>query len=125
MTHPAPLIVAKLGEEDAATLSRVVGGTWLSVPRSTEAPAGGGRHGYVRLVNLLGDRLAAKLILHFAELRIYIPHQGKRAPVDAAKVRELTRKGRSAAEIARELNCSIRTVHSHRSRKRGKRAGKN
>lgn len=106
----------RLGAEQLAKLSTIVGGTRLHVPSSTLPPATGGSDGFARLSALVGRDLAILLVLHFADSRIYVPRGKRSAQVDARKVARLDAQGWSATRIARKLGCSNRTIHAARSR---------
>jgi hypothetical protein len=110
----ASVIVRRLGPEAAAKLSAIAGGTRLHVPSRVTPPPTGGRDGFKRLAKLLGHDLAVLVVLHFGDSRIYVPRSTPPKPVDAKAVARLTKRGWSAARIARKLNCSDRTVHAKR-----------
>jgi len=101
------ILVDRLGAENAARLSLIAGGQRLYVPKDLSRAD--------RFKERLGATLAVLVILHFGDSRLYVPIGHRRrgayhAPVDLAKVRKLARKGLSSAEIARSLECSIRTI---------------
>ena len=114
MTDPREpgLIAHRLGLEQAARLSAIVGGTRLSVPASLADAA--------RLKRLVGEPLAIVLVLHFGGSRIKVPtgagSGGAHGQVDVRRVARLLRKGWSNARIARKLHCAERSVERKRAR---------
>ncbi len=114
MTKRSALIVERLGSANADRLSAIAGGTRLHVPLHVTTPASGGRDGFKRLALLVGEDLAILLVLHFADTRLYVPTGQPNRPVDAKAVSRLTKRGWSAARIARKLRCSDRAIHEAR-----------
>lgn len=106
-----------LGPRAVAVLALRAGGRVLRIPSLGSHPAMLDRQ--TVLVRLVGVELAADLITHFANSRVYIPkgpsaHNSRSNPVDLNKVAKLTRQGLSAHAIARKLGCSERTVYAKR-----------
>jgi len=109
------LIEDKIGEEHARALSALVGGTQITVPDNLTASV----FNSGRLRERIGDGLFALLVFHFGGTRLYVPQlaQDRRTGqerVDPKAVERLTRRGWSAARIARKLGCSTRTVYKRR-----------
>jgi len=102
------VIAERLGDDAAARLSAIVGGTRLHVP--------GQLVNADRLKRLLGDDLAVLVVLHFGDSRLYVPvpDPAARGTVDPRKIKRLALRGWSSARIARELKCSERTVDAKR-----------
>lgn len=105
----------KLGEENARKLSALVGGTQITVPDNLTASV----FNAGRLRERVGDGLFALLVFHFGGIRLYVPQlaQDRRTGqdrIDPKAVERLTRRGWSAARIARKLGCSNRTVYKCR-----------
>lgn len=108
MNRPPSVIVERLGTENAARLSAIVGGTRLHVPGRLDNAG--------RLKRLLGDQLAILVVLHFGDSRLSVPMAtpAPRGSIDGRKIERLTRKGWSASRIARKLGCSVWTVYAKR-----------
>jgi len=111
------VLIERLGADDAARVSAVHGGTLMHVPAET-ARAG-------RLARQFGERLAARLVMHFGGERIYVPvlNPLRWGTVDHGEVQRMTEAGQSAAGIARSLGCSKNTVRSIRRKARASDAG--
>jgi hypothetical protein len=115
MTTRPSAIVKRLGHEQAAALSAIVGGTKIDVPGNLTSSA----FSVGRLRKRLGDGLFALLVFHFGGTRIYVPQvDAGRARIDGAKVARLTQRGWSAARIARKIGCSDRAVYRSRAKAR-------
>lgn len=101
----------RLGSEIFDQLVRKAGGTRISVPDDIESS-------YCRqaLETRFGQPVALLLIFHFPGEIVYIPKNAARTRVDDIRVARMTKRGRSAAAIARKLNCSDRAVHASRAR---------
>lgn len=111
MTDTRPTVIAdRLGSEQAARLSAIVGGTRLYVP-PVLTDAG-------RLKRTVGEPLAVLLVLHFGGSRIKVPTGtgagGSQGTVDIKRVARLLRKGWSNSRIARKLGASERTIERKR-----------
>jgi len=112
------VLIERLGADDAARVSAVHGGTLMHVPAETARAQ--------RLARQFGERLAARLVMHFGGERIYVPmlqpahgRRPRRAVVErTALVERMTKAGHSAAGIARSLGCSTNTVRSIRRKAR-------
>jgi hypothetical protein len=106
------VIVDRLGADDAARLSAIVGGTRLHVPgRLANAD---------RLKRLLGEDLAIRVVLHFGDSRFYVPVAVRSPSVDLRKLKRLIAQNLSSARIARKLGCSERTVDAKRAQLRSR-----
>lgn len=105
-----------LGSERAARLKAIAGGTRISVPCDVDSPFVRGRS----LESRFGRETAILLVFHFAGRVIYIPRAATSKPVDMRKVARLTRRNKSAREIALKLECSERAVYTARQRAREK-----
>jgi DNA-binding NarL/FixJ family response regulator len=110
-------LVAALGHVRVRKLTAIAGGRALFIPRMTADPSS--QAARARLVGLVGVDIATDLITTFAGTRVYIPagpttHNSRANPIDARKVDRLTKRGKSAAEIATALGCTVRTVHKKR-----------
>jgi len=108
------LIVDRLGKDRADLLSTRVGGTRVFVPNSIDDHSG-------KLRDRLGDDLFGSLVFHFGGTRLYVPRPENdrrtgQEPVDDRRIASLTKRGWSAARIARKLGCSDRTVHGRRAK---------
>lgn len=117
-------LAAILGAENAKRLIEVAGGTRLSIPQHLGRPPreagnnGGGHDTAKRLIDLFGEPLAILLVFHFGGRdRIYVPKASGPIRVDVGKLKRLSRT-MSARQVARRLNCSVRTVEKHRAKLR-------
>jgi hypothetical protein len=111
VTERVSALVERLNRANAERLVAISGGTRLHVPGRL-ANAG-------RLTKLLGEDLAILVVLHFGDSRLAVPLTldgpgGPRKPVDLRKLKRLVAKGWSSARIARELQCSERTIYAKR-----------
>jgi len=111
MTDTRPTVIAdRIGPEQAARLSAIVGGTRLYVPPVLTDAA--------RLKRTVGEPLAVLLVLHFGGSRLKVPTGtgagGAQGTVDIKRVARLLRKGWSNSRIARKCRCSERTVERKR-----------
>lgn len=109
-----------IGQAHADALSKIAGGTRISVPSSINAPTNGGRNGFERLAGTVGHDLALLLVLHYGGTQIGVPRGLTGRRVDIAKVAELTNAGMSASKIARALHCTERTVFTARAKAQAK-----
>lgn len=112
MARRVSVLIERLGADDAARVSAVHGGTLMHVPVETARAQ--------RLARQFGERLAARLVMHFGGERIYVPvlHPLRWGAVDHGEVQRMTAAGHSAAGIARSLGCSKNTVRSIRRKAR-------
>lgn len=117
MKRRVSVLIERLGADDAARVSAVHGGTLMHVPAETARAQ--------RLTRQFGERLAARLVMHFGGERIYVPvlNPLRWGTVDHGEVRRMTAAGQSAAGIARSLGCSKNTVRSIRRKSRSVSAG--
>lgn len=112
------VLIERLGADDAARVSAVHGGTLMHVPVETARAQ--------RLARQFGERLAARLVMHFGGERIYVPllrpahgrRPGRAVIERMAVVERMTKAGESASGIARHLGCSTNTVRSIRRKAR-------
>lgn len=107
-------LVDKLGEELAAKVIAAAGGTRISIPTDIAKS---------RKRKLLEKRftpeLAAILIFHFGGETLYVPTAtGTRTRISDAVVKTMTRRNKSANDIALKLKCSERAVYLSRRRSR-------
>lgn len=107
-----------IGSDNLERLQRVAGGTRLHIPLNMGPPPTGGRNGFARLSDLVGAELAALLVFHFADSRIYVPVATRSGPVDPKAVARLDRRGLKLREIVRLVGCSEGTVLKHRKQTR-------
>jgi hypothetical protein len=101
-----------LGPERAARVKAIAGGTRISVPSDVDSPFNRARS----LESRFGREIAILLVFHFAGRVIYVPRAETSAQVDIRKVARLTKRKKSAQEIARKLECSERAVYAARAR---------
>lgn len=114
-------VAAALGARAVLELAELVGGRTLRIPSmANDASATAAR---ARLVRLVGAQHAENLITHFARSRVYFPrgpspHNSRANPIDHRTVARLTKRGRTASQIADSLGCSERTVFAKRAKVR-------
>lgn len=109
------LLAERLGLERAEIVIAKAGGKSIRIPndlshyRTTDA-----------LERRFGKEIAVALVLHFGGQLLYIPNgRDHRAEItDTATVVKMTKRNKSANEIAGVLGCSDRTVYHHRAKAR-------
>lgn len=111
------LIPQRLGAENADRLAQLVGGSSINVPETMRCARS--------LKARLGDHLATLVVLHFGDSRLYVPKRFgpddvRSHRIDGVEVVRLTAEKWTAAQIARHLRCSERTVHSWRAKHRAR-----
>jgi hypothetical protein len=105
-------VVTRLcGADAAARLCQELGGSRVKLPAEPRP--------YHRITLVLGLKGARRVVAEFGHGNVDVPlgqtaiHHQRRASAEA-----MTREGKSAAEIARALGCSVRSVSRYRARVR-------
>lgn len=106
------VLEARLGVEVAEVVTGRAGGKRLVIPPDLDELA------TCSLERMFEREVVVLLVLHFGGETIYVPHNGPPVRAELDQVVAMTRDGMSAGDIARELQCSDRTVHNHRAKAR-------
>jgi hypothetical protein len=102
MTHPLHDL---LGPEAFQLLVAWRGGCRIYIPRSQEKLAS--------FEEVLGEQAARRLFEEACGCAVNVPRPGWSRRVSTVRVEGKTRRGMTAAEIARELGCGERAVYQH------------
>lgn len=110
------VLADRIGEANALLVIAAAGGERIAVPALLDA--GNCPSTFARR---FGPEIGVLLILHFGGSAIYIPHgrkQWKGAKAATSDVVRMTRRGKTASQIAKTLGCSERTVYAKRAKAR-------
>ena len=102
-------LIEAIGPDAAGVLIDAHGGTDIYLPRRLPADH--------PLSSLIGFERAARLQAAFGHGALAVPLRPPAVTI-TARVAGLSAAGHSAAEIARRLGCTVRTVRRHRARSR-------